>query len=130
MRPEGAAHRIAASDVLVVTSRDLVATADPQESLAIARRISHALTQVAADVIHAGPAWVVAKGGITSHDIAVNALGMRRAEVAGQMGHGIISLFRPVSARTEAVGMPYVVFAGNVGSESALADVVQLFRSA
>ena len=67
---------------------------------------------------------MIAKGGITSHEVAVDALGLRRAEVMGQLGRGIISLLRPIAGRPEAIGMPFVVFAGNVGDASSLADVV------
>jgi hypothetical protein len=38
----------------------------------------------------------------------------------------MVSVFRPVKAAPEAVGVPYVVFAGNVGDEEALAVVVNL----
>ena len=117
---------LASGTVLVSTSRDLVRGADAATSLDIARRVSAALTEVAAIALAARPAWVVAKGGITSHEVAVAGFGVRRAEVAGQLGRGIISLFRPLAARPEAVGMPYVVFAGNVGTEDSLADVVEL----
>lgn len=115
--------------VLLATSRRLVASADADASLAIARSVSSALTAVVHRALDGHPAWVVAKGGITSHDVAVAALGIRRAEVVGQLGPGIISLLRPLSARSEAVGMPYVVFAGNVGGVSSLADVVAALNS-
>jgi hypothetical protein len=39
----------------------------------------------------------------------------------------MVSVFRPVEAASEAVGTPYVVFAGNVGDDETLADVVDLF---
>lgn len=117
---------LARGTVLLATSRQLVSSPDADASLAIARSVSSALTAVTRRAMTARPAWVVAKGGITSHEIAVGALGIRRAEVAGQLGHGIISLLRPLSASPEAIGMPYVVFAGNVGSASSLADVVAL----
>ena len=75
----------------------------------------------------AGPAWVVAKGGITSHDVAVRGLGIRRATVLGQLLPGLVSVFQPVEALPEVVGVPYVVFAGNVGDENTLAYVIDLF---
>jgi uncharacterized protein YgbK (DUF1537 family) len=37
-------------------------------------------------------------------------------------------VFRPVEAAPEAVGIPYVVFAGNVGDENTLADVIDIVR--
>jgi hypothetical protein len=41
----------------------------------------------------------------------------------------MVSVFRPIEAAAEAVGTPYVVFAGNVGGDDTLADVVDLFAS-
>jgi hypothetical protein len=40
----------------------------------------------------------------------------------------MVSVFRPVDAAPEAVGTPYVVFAGNVGDETTLAWVIDRFR--
>jgi uncharacterized protein YgbK (DUF1537 family) len=120
---------LAESDVLLFTSRALVTGADAGTSLEIARSVSSALSEVVARALAARPAWVVAKGGITSHDVAVHGLGIRRAEVVGQLGRGIISLFRPIAARPEAIGLPYVVFAGNVGDDQALANVVTTLRA-
>lgn len=115
---------LATGTVLVATSRQLVQGADAASSLEIARTVSASLTAVAARALDAKPAWVIAKGGITSHEVAVEAFGIRRAEVVGQLGRGIISLLLPIDAAPAATGMPYVVFAGNVGSESSLAEVV------
>jgi uncharacterized protein YgbK (DUF1537 family) len=121
------AERVAAAllavDVLLLTSRALVATAEAEANLDIARRVSAAVSGVVGAVLSAAPAWVLAKGGITSHDVAVRGLGIRRAEVAGQLFPGMVSLYRPVAADPRAVGRPYIVFAGNVGDERALADV-------
>ena len=83
-----------------------------------------------ARAVAAGPAWVVAKGGITSHDVAVSGLGIRRAEVAGQLFPGLISVFRPLDAAPAAIGRPYVVFAGNVGAEETLGQVVAILNGA
>jgi uncharacterized protein YgbK (DUF1537 family) len=121
------AGRIAAalerSDVLLLTSRTLVAASDRESSLLIAQRVSACVSAIVNAVLSAEPAWVLAKGGITSHDVAVTGLGIRRAEVAGQLFAGMVSVYRPISADARAVGRPYVVFAGNVGDENALADV-------
>lgn len=116
------------SDVVLYTSRALMRGQDRDGSLAIARTVSAALSQVVRDALVAGPAWVVAKGGITSHDVAVRGLGIRRAEVAGQLFPGVISVFRPLDADPAAIGRPYVVFAGNVGDEDTLAEVVAILN--
>jgi uncharacterized protein YgbK (DUF1537 family) len=76
--------------------------------------------------LEARPAWGVAKGGITSHDVAVRGLGIRRATVLGQVRTGLVSVVRPVEAAPGAVGLPYVVFAGNVGDAGTLAQAVEL----
>lgn len=114
---------LAGSDVVLFTSRDLVTGSD---GLAIARAVSAGVADVVRRALAARPAWVVAKGGITSHDVAVRGLGIRRARVLGQVFPGMVSVFAPVEAAPEAMGVPYVVFAGNVGDERALADVVDL----
>jgi uncharacterized protein YgbK (DUF1537 family) len=74
------------------------------------------------------PAFVLAKGGITSSDTATEGLGIRRAWTRGTMLPGIVSLWEPVTG--PAQGIPYIVFAGNVGDDHALATVVATLRSA
>jgi uncharacterized protein YgbK (DUF1537 family) len=122
------AAALAGSDVLLFTSRTLVRGGDADDSLALARNVSTAVIDVVRNALAAKPSWVIAKGGITSHDVAVRGLGIRRAEVIGQLLPGMISVFRPVEAAPEAVGVPYVVFAGNVGDENTLSDVIDLVR--
>ena len=114
------------ADVLLLTSRELVRGDDPRSSLAIARTVSAAVTDVVRAALSARPAWVVAKGGITSHDVAVTGLGIRRATVLGQLLTGMVSVLLPEEAVAEAVGRPYVVFAGNVGDAGTLAHVVDV----
>jgi uncharacterized protein YgbK (DUF1537 family) len=116
------------SDVLLFTSRSLLRGRDATESLEISRRVSTAVIAVVRGALAARPAWVIAKGGITSHDVAVRGLGIRRATVLGQLLPGMVSVLRPTDAAPEVVGRPYVVFAGNVGDETTLASVVDLFR--
>ena len=119
---------------LLYTSRAVVPEQGAEDNLETGRAISAALASIVREVVRSaercrapGPAWIVAKGGITSHDVAVHGLGIRRAEVAGQLFPGMISVFRPLDAAGEAIGMPYVVFPGNVGEDaSRAAEVVQL----
>jgi uncharacterized protein YgbK (DUF1537 family) len=116
------------ADVLLLTSRRPLRGRDAGESLTISRRVSGAVSQVVRRALAGEPAWVIAKGGITSHDVAVDGLGIRRARVLGQLLPGMVSVLRPVDAAPEAVGTPYVVFAGNVGDETTLAWVIDRFR--
>ena len=85
--------------------------------------MSAAVVEVVQRVLHANPPrFVVAKGGITSSDVASKGLGIRHAMVIGPMLPGIVSLWSGQDG--PAAGIPYVVFAGNVGNEESLAAVV------
>ncbi|WP_301924887.1 four-carbon acid sugar kinase family protein [Corynebacterium glaucum] len=111
-------------NVIFHTSRELVRTDNPDESLAIARSVSDALVAVVNRVVHrVTPAFVLAKGGITSSDVASKGLEMTRATVIGPMQPGIISMWQLIDG--PAAGVPYIVFAGNVGTDRSLAEVVE-----
>ncbi|MCI9887486.1 hypothetical protein JT358_03280 [Micrococcales bacterium 31B] len=124
------AEALRTDDVVVYTSRALLRSENPAESLAMSRTISDGVVALVAAVMPRRPAWVVAKGGITSHEVAAKGLGMRRGRVVGQFFTGQISLVAPVDAPEPSIGCPYVVFPGNVGGRSALADVVERLRAA
>ena len=118
---------LGSTDVLVETSRTLVRSDDAETSLAIARSVSTALVEVVRGVLgRRVPCWIVAKGGITSSDIATEALKIRRAWVRGPLLNGIVSLWEPVPGSLWT--LPYVVFAGNVGDDEALFEVVAKLR--
>ncbi|CAH0263352.1 hypothetical protein SRABI26_03453 [Arthrobacter sp. Bi26] len=111
-------------DVIVHTSRLLIKTADAAESLRIARTVSAAVVAVVNRTLKTfPPRFVIAKGGITSSDVAAHGLEIRHAIVRGPMLPGIVSLWEPVDG--PAKGIPYIVFAGNVGDDQSLADVTR-----
>jgi uncharacterized protein YgbK (DUF1537 family) len=64
---------------------------------------------------------VIAKGGITSAEVARSGLGARTARVRGQLMPGV-SVWDLVTAETT---IPYVVVPGNVGDPETLAHAVQ-----
>ena len=116
------------SDIVIRTSRTLVTGDDAAHSLVIARTVSAALVGTVHEIVNQiRPAFVIAKGGITSSDTATVGLGIRRAWCRGTMLPGIVSLWEPVTGL--ARGIPYIVFAGNVGDDDALAAVVDTLRS-
>lgn len=120
---EEAVEALATGNVVVRTSRTLVTGDDADSSLHIARTVSEALVEVVQKILAARPPrFVVAKGGITSSDVASRGLGISRAIVRGPMLPGIVSLWEPSDG--PARGIPYIVFAGNVGDDQGLADVV------
>jgi uncharacterized protein YgbK (DUF1537 family) len=125
---EAAAALLADGDVLLKTSRTVVTGMDANDSLAIAQAVSDAVVAVVRGVTsRVRPAWLVAKGGITSSEVATAGLGIRRAWARGTLLPGIVSLWEPLDSRVP--GMPYVVFAGNVGADDSLAMVVARLRA-
>jgi uncharacterized protein YgbK (DUF1537 family) len=111
-------------DVIVHTSRLLIKTDDAAASLRIARTVSAAVVAVVNRTLKTfPPRFVIAKGGITSSDVAAHGLEIRHGIVRGPMLPGIVSLWEPVDG--PAKGIPYIVFAGNVGDDQSLADVTR-----
>jgi len=122
-RARAVAAALETGEVIVHTTRELVTGRDGDESLAIARQVSSGVVELVRRVLGiAPPRFVIAKGGITSSDVASEALEIRRATVLGPMLPGIVSLWQPEAG--PAVGIPYIVFAGNVGDTDSLARVV------
>jgi uncharacterized protein YgbK (DUF1537 family) len=107
---------------VVATSRGLVqpSGSDPT-GLQVAEQVSSMLIAAVAEP-RVRPAWIVAKGGITSSDVATRALQMKSALVLGQLLPGV-PVWR-VRPRTSRRGMLLVVFPGNVGDEDALRRAV------
>ncbi len=114
---------------IVYTSRRLqtVVNAVSEANLDIARSVSAALVRLVSELPTA-PAFLLAKGGITSSDIATEALLIKRALVLGQIRPGI-----PVwdtRGQGKYPGLPYIIFPGNVGDDNTLRDIVAELQSA
>lgn len=121
---EKAAATLETNTIILRTSRAMLSGFDANTALAQARAISAAIVAVVHGVVErVTPRFVVAKGGITSSDVASKGLEIRRARVVGPMLPGIVSLWSSVDGI--AAGVPYIVFAGNVGTDESLADVVE-----
>jgi uncharacterized protein YgbK (DUF1537 family) len=118
------AESLRSADVILHTSRLLIKTDDAAASLRIARTVSAAVVAVVNRTLKTfPPRFVIAKGGITSSDVAAHGLEIRHAIVRGPMLPGIVSLWEPVDG--PAKGIPYIVFAGNVGDDQSLAQVTR-----
>lgn len=108
--------------VVLFTSRQYVGSSDTQQSLAMGRRIAAALAEIVRE-LGIRPRFLIAKGGITSSEVATKGLGVRRAMVRGQALPGV-----PVWELDEHSlypGLRYIVFPGNVGGPDALARLVK-----
>lgn len=111
---------------VVYTSRKLLIPEgrNREEILGASVGISNALTGIVAR-LRKKPRFLVAKGGITSSDVATKALKIRKARVMGQIRPGI-----PVwmtGEESKFPGMPYIIFPGNVGETSTLREIVEEF---
>ena len=112
---------VSGEDVAIITSRQLLTGEAAESRLAISRRGSPSVV-ASVRALKGKPRYVLAKGGITSSDIATEALDVRRAMVLGQIVPGVpVWQLGPESAYP---GMAYIVFPGNVGGPQALADLV------
>lgn len=109
--------------VVTYTKRTLLTLENDTKEKALLRSvaISEAVLRLVSE-LKTVPEFVIAKGGITSSDIGVKALKVRRAYVLGQIQPGI-----PVWRTDETSrfpGIPYVIFPGNVGESDTLRKVV------
>lgn len=112
------------TSVVVYTSRNPVTipTKDKEAALAASVNISSALTKIVRE-LRIKPKYVIAKGGITSSDIATKGLGIHRGMVLGQVSSGI-----PVwqtDEQSKFAMMPYLIFPGNVGNRTTLYKIIE-----
>jgi uncharacterized protein YgbK (DUF1537 family) len=106
---------------VIATSRTLARGGDRTEDTAIQARVARALVEVVR-AVNVRPAWVIAKGGITSSDMATDALGMAEARIVGPLLPGVPVWRSGPTARWP--GLDLVVFPGNVGGPDAVRDAV------
>ena len=109
-------------DVVLYTSRQLISGEDQEESLRIGNQVSQCLTDIVSQLA-VQPRYFIAKGGITSSDLATKALRLKKALILGQLLPGV-----PVwklGQESSYPDMAYVVFPGNVGEASALTVIVE-----
>lgn len=112
-------------DVVLSTSRDLITRPDHVANLAVGMAVSAALVEIVRS-INPPLRFLIAKGGITSSDLATRALNVRRATVLGQILPGV-PVWR-LGDESRLPGLGYVIFPGNVGDESALSDAYLKLR--
>jgi uncharacterized protein YgbK (DUF1537 family) len=113
-------------DVLLYTSRILISGEDAEKSLQIGQRVSSGMIEILKNVT-VRPRYVLAKGGITSSDVATEWLGVRRAIVLGQLAKGI-SVWQ-LGPESRYDGLLYIVFPGNVGKPESMAELVSMMKS-
>jgi uncharacterized protein YgbK (DUF1537 family) len=112
-------------DCVLYTSRKLVTGGDSQSSRAIGQSISEGVIKIL-HAIQTRPRYILAKGGITSNDVATHGLGVQRAMVRGQIITGV-SVWQ-LGSESRYPDIAYLVFPGNVGGTEALTEVVRRLK--
>lgn len=107
------------------TERKLLTVENDTKESALLRsvKISDGVQRLVGD-LNITPAFVIAKGGITSSDVGTKALQVKCANVMGQIRPGI-----PVWQTGEESRFPqtpYVIFPGNVGEAVTLREAVEI----
>ena len=117
------ARALAKGSVILQTSRSQ--TCGPEMTTAESgRAISRALVEIVRQLTaNYSPGWIIAKGGTTSHDILKSGVDVSITTVLGQAFPGIIPVLEIESPQGR---WPFIVFPGNVGSPSALADLLSI----
>ncbi len=108
---------------VVFTRRERVDLPDgtKEDQLKMSVAISDAVTSIVSN-LSVQPSFLIAKGGITSSDIGVKALKVKKALVMGQVAPGI-----PVwktESDSRFPNLPYIIFPGNVGTQETLYQIV------
>jgi uncharacterized protein YgbK (DUF1537 family) len=111
-------------DIVMHTSRQLHAGRTPGESLEINRVVSSFLVKVV-HKLTVRPSFIIAKGGITSSDIATDGLSVEKAMILGQVIPGV-PVWR-IDEKSKFPDLIFVVFPGNVGDDNSLLDVCRKF---
>jgi len=110
-------------DVVVYTSRDVIKTENLINNLSISTNISNSLVEIIRS-LQIQPKFIIAKGGITSSDVATQGLNIKKADVIGQVTKGVPVWLTGNEAKYQK--MPYVIFPGNVGDEDTVTEVYKL----
>lgn len=112
-------------NVVFHTSRKIIKGNTKAESLAIVNNVSSGVISIIKNLKHQ-PKYIIAKGGITSSDVATKGLNVKRAFTIGQALKGV-----PVwklGNETKFPNMPYIIFPGNVGDKDALYQLTKLLK--
>jgi uncharacterized protein YgbK (DUF1537 family) len=107
------------------TNRTLLTVENDTKEIALTRsvKISEGVQSLVGR-LKVSPAFIIAKGGITSSTVGTEALGVKKANVLGQICPGI-----PVwqtDSDSKFPTIPYVIFPGNVGDKETLRQAVEI----
>ncbi len=110
--------------VAIFTSRNELQFPSQAERLAFGERLSAFLM----DIVRSLPksiGFLISKGGITSNDVLSSGLALEQSRVVGQILPGC-SVVKCGDNHPRYPGLPVVIFPGNVGGESSLAEAYSI----
>ena len=113
-------------DVLLFTSRDVVLRDTEAGNFDVGNITSTSLVEIVQS-LEASLRFLIAKGGITSSDLATKAFGVLRATVLGQILPGV-PVWR-LGNESRQPGLGYVIFPGNVGDDASLTAAYRQLRN-
>ena len=99
---------------VVYTSRQEIRLEDANQRQHLGQQVSDFLVDIVRQLSYT-PSYLVAKGGITSHDILTHGLNIKSARVVGQIVNSVPCIMTK--------DFPYIIFPGNVGNEESLKEV-------
>jgi uncharacterized protein YgbK (DUF1537 family) len=112
-------------DVVIYTSRKLELGSDAESNLKINGVVSTFLISIVKGLT-IRPSFIIAKGGITSSDLASKGLSAKKALILGQAIPGVPVWKLDIHSKFPEI--VYIVFPGNVGGEAALSEVSKRFK--
>ena len=104
---------------VVYTARKEVRIEEAAQRLRLGQTVSDFLVDIVRQ-LPVCPNYLVAKGGITSHDILTKGLAVKTARVMGQVINSVPCVM------TER--FPYIIFPGNVGSPRSLEEIYKVLK--
>lgn len=104
---------------VVYTARKEVRIEDAAQRLRLGQTVSDFLVEIVRR-LPVCPNYLVAKGGITSHDILTKGLAVKTARVMGQVINSVPCVM------TER--FPYIIFPGNVGGPRSLEEIYKVLN--
>ena len=113
-------------DVVIYTSRDVITGSSPEEYLKIGSKITDTLAEIVGNQ-KIKPRYIISKGGTTSEKLLINAMGVKKAIVPGQILPGVLVL--ELGQEAKYPGLRMVLFPGNVMGSTSIANIVKDLRN-
>jgi uncharacterized protein YgbK (DUF1537 family) len=112
---------------VIYTSREELQFPSQAERLAFGERVS-ALLMIIVGQLPESIGFLISKGGITSNDVLSTGLALRSSRVLGQILTGC-SVVRCPADHARYPDLPVVIFPGNVGDKTSLAQVYAILTA-